>query len=365
MLFSEHQRIPRTSGHRIGSGALALIGLLALSGCATTGSPTAQAPLTNTSAYASARETPPQAKQTRQTHGGRMALGAPTAAPYGFVELCIRSPQDCVLEAPQASLASHWASAVLAGRQSANEAPELVTQYASEALAVAAAPDSRFDQDNTGYGAASATDTFGTAKGVAVVPLLNRNLNPNAPGASQALLPAPLQNGLLRFTAMAAADNSVVATTVLPAMTPEVRDQTQGAEQVQFPENTPELLTLLRQINNAENRRIQSVPDAQYWGRADLWIAPEGVGAIGDCEDYALAKRRELIRAGLPASALSMAMVRTWRGEDHAVLVVSTQTEDYVLDNLIGDVRPWRKAPYTWLSRQSANNPLIWRSVKL
>mgnify|MGYP001627414639 CR=1 FL=1 len=361
MLLSERLRIFPTPYLKTGSGAMALIGLLALCGCATTGAPTAQR---DPAAHVSRTASVAQAQQARLTQGGRMTLGPATAAPYGFVELCIRSPIDCVLDAPQVSTASHWANAVLDGRQSADSAPDLAIHHATEALAVAVAPNSHFDSATTEYEAASATDTRGHETGVAIV-RMNRALNPVSPGAAQARLPAPLQNGLLRFTAIAAADNSVAATTVLPTITPIPSGPSPVSEATLFPENTRELLSLLRTVNHAENRRIRSVPDAQKWGRVDLWIAPEGPDAIGDCEDYALAKRRALIDAGVPATALSIALVRTWRGEDHAVLVVSTQTEEYVLDNLIGDVRPWRKAPYIWLSRQSATNPLIWHSVTL
>ena len=38
--------------------------------------------------------------------------------------------------------------------------------------------------------------------------------------------------------------------------------------------------------------------DMEMWGREEVWSYPEG---IGDCEDYALEKRRQLMALGVPS----------------------------------------------------------------
>ena len=54
----------------------------------------------------------------------------------------------------------------------------------------------------------------------------------------------------------------------------------------------------------------------------------------GDCEDYVLEKRRELMHKGLSASDLLITVVRKPDGEGHAMLTVRTDKGDFVLDNL-------------------------------
>ena len=122
----------------------------------------------------------------------------------------------------------------------------------------------------------------------------------------------------------------------------------------------------LQRINDHVNRTIRPANDRQVHGVSDWWIAPmaSGQAPMGDCKDYALEKRRELIAAGIPARALTMALVRTARGEPHAVLVVATLEGDYVLDNLTSEIRPWSRAPYSWQARQSPGDPMVWLSVR-
>ena len=82
----------------------------------------------------------------------------------------------------------------------------------------------------------------------------------------------------------------------------------------------------------------------------------------GDCEDYALEKRRRLIEAGVSAEALSMAVVVTRRGERHAVLVVAFESGDVVLDNLTPWPTPWADLGYTWIERQVGSSN-AWTTV--
>jgi predicted transglutaminase-like cysteine proteinase len=123
-------------------------------------------------------------------------------------------------------------------------------------------------------------------------------------------------------------------------------------------------MATLKAVNNHVNRRLIADTDARVYHVNDYWEAPALTrGARGDCEDFALAKRRLLIAQGIPAAALSLAMVRTRYNEDHAVLVVATRQGDFVLDNLASRIRPWQKTGYGWVSRQAPGDDLGWVSL--
>lgn len=113
----------------------------------------------------------------------------------------------------------------------------------------------------------------------------------------------------------------------------------------------------LNAVNSEVNRTISPVED----GADDTWTAGE---ATGDCEDYALTKRRRLVAAGIPGRALRLAVVLTEAGEGHAVLVARTDRGDFVLDNRTSDIRGWRDARVTWIKIQSSESPMIWRATK-
>jgi len=114
----------------------------------------------------------------------------------------------------------------------------------------------------------------------------------------------------------------------------------------------PAVLRLLDKINLAVNRQIRPRADRGF----DTWSLD---AKAGDCEDYVLAKRQQLIAAGLPANALRIAYVKTRAGEGHAVLVVVAGSEHYVLDNLTSAIRPLARTGYRLISMQG-ENPGIW-----
>ena len=122
-------------------------------------------------------------------------------------------------------------------------------------------------------------------------------------------------------------------------------------------------MAMLKAVNNRVNRGLIADTDARVYQANDYWEAPALTrGARGDCEDFALVKRRLLIAQGIPAAALSLAIVRTRYNEDHAVLVVATRQGDFVLDNLAFKVKPWQKTGYDWVSRQAPGDDLGWVS---
>lgn len=118
---------------------------------------------------------------------------------------------------------------------------------------------------------------------------------------------------------------------------------------------------LLTATNEAINRAILQRSDLEVYGVSELWATPLQYGAgLGDCEDYVLEKRRALIAAGLPSSALSIAVVITDSGETHAVLLVATDRGEYVLDSLTPWVLAWDKTDYQWRERQVAGSASNW-----
>jgi predicted transglutaminase-like cysteine proteinase len=120
---------------------------------------------------------------------------------------------------------------------------------------------------------------------------------------------------------------------------------------------TEALWQQLLAVNAGINQHVVPVTDQELYQVAEFWTYPNG---YGDCEDYALAKRRELIYAGWPASTLLMAVVKQANGEGHAVLMVRTDRGDLVLDNQVGSIDLWSQTPYKFIKRQSQANAGQW-----
>jgi predicted transglutaminase-like cysteine proteinase len=128
-----------------------------------------------------------------------------------------------------------------------------------------------------------------------------------------------------------------------------------------FPAMTAELWQQLETANRVVNVGVRSVSDVTHYGVQDFWELPfQGGGNAGDCEDYVLQKRQMLLARGVPMAALSIALVKTSWGEEHAVLLVRSAQGDYVLDNLTPWIKPWTAVSYNWIKWQSGDNPEVW-----
>ena len=118
---------------------------------------------------------------------------------------------------------------------------------------------------------------------------------------------------------------------------------------------------VIKEINRAVNFSVMPKTDLELFGKEEVWTYPD---VAGDCEDYVLLKRHMLIERGFsPADAL-ITVVRKPDGEGHAVLTLRTSEGDYVLDNLVDEVKNWRKTPYSYLKRQAANNSGRWVTIE-
>lgn len=117
----------------------------------------------------------------------------------------------------------------------------------------------------------------------------------------------------------------------------------------------------LNQINTAVNTGIRPATDEELFGQPELWTYPD---EAGDCEDFVLLKRRKLMEKGWPAAALLITVVRQTNGDGHAVLTVTTDRGDLVLDNLDPQVRLWSETSYRYLKRQSEYDTGAWMAIE-
>ncbi|MGY6704380.1 transglutaminase-like cysteine peptidase [Roseinatronobacter sp.] len=115
-------------------------------------------------------------------------------------------------------------------------------------------------------------------------------------------------------------------------------------------------LNAVIKVNWSVNRAITPVEEIGF----DSWDINV---AQGDCEDFALQKHKELIALGWPTDALRLAVTRTPRGTVHAVLLVTINGSDFVLDNLSSRVLRWHETPYEFLIIQDKHDPKAWHDI--
>lgn len=122
---------------------------------------------------------------------------------------------------------------------------------------------------------------------------------------------------------------------------------------------TDRRLAELASVNRSVNSSIR--PERNEEGLAgEKWLLGP---AFGDCNDYAVTKRHQLIARGWPARAVLLSEVVTVSGEHHLVAVVRADGGDLVLDNLTDRIMPWHQTPYQWLRIQTPGNPVYWATI--
>ena len=117
---------------------------------------------------------------------------------------------------------------------------------------------------------------------------------------------------------------------------------------------------ILHEVNNYSNKSVKPVTDNELYNVPEHWTFPTNAG---DCEDYVLQKKRYLEGLGFPAETLLITVVLDEKGLGHAVLTVRTDRGDFVLDNMRDDIRAWNATGYTFIKRQSQDNPQLWVSL--
>jgi predicted transglutaminase-like cysteine proteinase len=130
---------------------------------------------------------------------------------------------------------------------------------------------------------------------------------------------------------------------------------------------TSKLWKTLRSVNWTINMSIRAADDASVYGAQEWWALPlsgsekrSRRAPQGDCEDFALEKRAALLGLGVPAEALSLAVVSSPQVGVHAVLVVRTDRGDFLLDNLAADPMPAWESTYTFVSMQRGPSLSSW-----
>lgn len=134
--------------------------------------------------------------------------------------------------------------------------------------------------------------------------------------------------------------------------------QTTQAATVRVSDNQ---LSYAVQLNRQINRSVTSISDQAQYGVLEHWALPTARG--GDCEDFALLKKKRLIEAGLNPQMLLISTVLDLQRNAHAVLVLRTARGDFVLDNLRDEVLHWRQTGYTFLRMQDPADPRRWTAV--
>jgi predicted transglutaminase-like cysteine proteinase len=125
---------------------------------------------------------------------------------------------------------------------------------------------------------------------------------------------------------------------------------------------TAERWSELNEVNRDVNKSIFAVVTPGN-GLTEEWaISPSS----GDCKDYAVTKRHELLARGWPSRALLLSEVALSSGEHHLVVTVRVKGADLVLDNLHDDIRPVAMTydQYVWVRIQSPQNPKFWMRVQ-
>ncbi|MGV8995341.1 MAG: transglutaminase-like cysteine peptidase [Parvibaculaceae bacterium] len=117
----------------------------------------------------------------------------------------------------------------------------------------------------------------------------------------------------------------------------ETRTECEGGTDEPLPfALTPQRRAELERVN-AEVNALPEINDKNLYHREEYWTYASGKG--GDCEDFALEKRRRLMALGWPKDALLLATGKDLQNEGHAVLVAATASGDFVLDNREPHVR--------------------------
>lgn len=134
------------------------------------------------------------------------------------------------------------------------------------------------------------------------------------------------------------------------------RSSNRGAATTDRVELTGQRRSELSAVNSRINRKLRPVNDTR-----DTWTVAT---RYGDCEDFALAKREELVALGWPRAALRLAVGETRGGVPHAVLIARTSQGDFVLDNLTQRVMPISQTSHNLWAVESAKTLGMWSHLQ-
>ena len=138
-------------------------------------------------------------------------------------------------------------------------------------------------------------------------------------------------------------------------------EECQYQGQVEKLQLTGEKWDQIVQVNTYVNNTIRPATDMEVYGVVENWAYPVDAG---DCEDFALLKKRYLAGLGINPDELLMTVLLDEKGEGHAVLTITTDQGDLVLDNRRNEILRWDHTGYKFLKRQSQQDPRKWVSLQ-
>ena len=130
---------------------------------------------------------------------------------------------------------------------------------------------------------------------------------------------------------------------------------------------TDEILSQLKQINREVNDGIRYTPDeGESW---DIILELNG-DSPGDCDDFAVTKRQQLIDLGFDWMDLKLATCWTKKDRDewknyHLVLIVDTDKGKLVLDNAWDDIDHMEDRKYLFHKIQDSTSVTGWRECDI
>lgn len=110
------------------------------------------------------------------------------------------------------------------------------------------------------------------------------------------------------------------------------------------------------ELNIRVNKQIIEIP-SEIPLENEIWLL---FPKEGQCHDYVVSKRHELIKTGYSSSDLLLAEVITQNDLHHLVLIIKTDKGDFIMDSLRNDVYPIELMEYRLLRMQSSENPNYW-----
>ncbi len=136
-----------------------------------------------------------------------------------------------------------------------------------------------------------------------------------------------------------------------------------------------ELKSMVEGVNTRGNTTIVPINDIDSQNKDEVWSFPIALDDTnptllgGDCEDYVLWKKRELLRMGIPEGATSIVLVNT-NGDanamaDHAVLLVRMADGDYILDNRFPNLMTPQESGYAFKYATSFTNAQEWKEISI
>jgi predicted transglutaminase-like cysteine proteinase len=117
----------------------------------------------------------------------------------------------------------------------------------------------------------------------------------------------------------------------------------------------------LNQVNRRINREIIAASTPGN-GAFEQWLISP---SAGDCNDYAVTKRHELLRQGWPSRALLLSEVVVPTGEHHLILIVRMKDGDMVHNlhpQILSAIAASRQ--YRWVRMEMPQNPRFWARAR-